>query len=195
MRPVRFIDDQRSAVAVRNPRDCRNIRDHPVIGGRSQEDGADILVPQQRILDLRRGDGPVQILIQALIQVRIQIYRPEPVQPHCMKRGAVAVARHDKTAAGLCAGADGAQDSRRAAIYEKMSLAASVERGCAHLGLLQDSFGMMEIVESVNLGEINQGGVAQMSRAPLMSRHMERIGAGEAVLCQCVIKIHNSIVP
>ena len=64
-----------------------------------------------------------------------------------------------------------------------MRLTAAIECSRALLRVSKDSFGMMEIVESVDLGEIDPGGITQMSRAPLMPRHVERISIGRGILC------------
>ena len=120
MRPMRFIDNYRDTMAVRNLRDLCNIRDHPVISGGGQKYGADILKMIQRIRNLHGIDRSInaaheagkrilfqvvsRIMIRAAFSVafpRIQIRCPDPAQRGCVKRGPVGVSRHQKTVVGF----------------------------------------------------------------------------------------------
>ena len=169
---MRFIDNQSRPVCMAARRNRRDVRHDPLVGRGCENDDRNIRMLCQRLLHLRRGNLSLQI---SLRDRRIEKLRREPLHGYRVIDRLVAVSCRQHLISPPCGSADGGKQSAGASVYQIIRPVRTVELRRALLGFLDKPFGMMQIVKSVNLRNIDGVRIWKRKRPALVPRHMKRI--------------------
>ena len=175
-----LVHQQRYAAGVADFRDGSHIREHALIGRAGQDD---TFCARLRV---QRGGhiGGAHAAVDAELRVcrRRQVMGRQMAQLDGVVDGLVAVAgRDDRTAKG-CQGANARQQADGGAAHQIPAPPRAVQRRRAGHGVSQNAVSVVQVVRTVDLGQLPGIAVQPWRRPhlPLMPRHMQRIaGSGE----------------
>ena len=170
--PVRFIDNQRRPVCMTACRNRRDVRHDPLVGRGCEDHNRNIRMLCQRLLHLRRGNLSLQISPR---DCRIEELHRKSLHGNRVIDRFVAVPCRQYLISPPCGSADGGKQSAGAPVYQVIRPVRTVELRRALLGLPDKPFGMMQVVKSVNLRNIDGIRIWKRKCPALVPRHMKRV--------------------
>ncbi|MPN02769.1 hypothetical protein SDC9_149985 [bioreactor metagenome] len=111
----------------------------------------------QRLLDLRRRDTPRDA--GSGVDLREQVYGFQSAQLDCMVYRLVAITRHQYRIPRSGLRSDGGQQATGASVDKEEAAPRTPEAGGTRLGSTQKARGMMQIIKTLNLGDIQPAAI------------------------------------
>ena len=186
MRPVRFVDDERHLVVVKNTADGSDVRDDSVVGRRSDHAQFDVRIFVERGLDLLRRNAGINA--ETLVKRREQIDRLQSADMHRVVDRFVAVAGQQDlvAAAGQC---EDRRDQTDCAAVDQIPALVTVENArCQLHGILKDPLRIVQIVAAGDLRNVDFVGIDPLHeiKAALVAGHVHRVDVLIIVLVQII---------